>query len=228
MTASDPKEKQEKPTKTTLHAVDAMWEEEALWEIEKGEGYEEIGAGIEAEKAGEMAGLLRHSALPATLSKEAFARIGDALFGSALAIPIERILESSVSSADRLRVVEAAYVEKKADTENRAEWWWSRWVSWLQQASVWRPVSAWRPVWGLAALGCVMWAVAGVWNIEKPPSSRLTKVEISAAAQGPWPNGVDPFAVTRDASERLGHVLRYYREQRQDQWIEDLGASNVR
>jgi hypothetical protein len=95
-------------------------------------------------------------------------------------------------------------------------------VSGLWQAS------AWRPAWGLAALGCVFLGVVSMWQTNGPHPTRIEPIVRAQTQRGPWPEGVNPFGVTRDASERLGHVLRYYREQRQDQWIEDLGGSNVR
>ncbi len=231
MTARDPKEKREKPEDTASYQADAMWEDEALLERGLGEPYEEI----RAEQADEVAGLLRHSAHPPHLSSDAFARIGDALFGAAFAAPLERILPSSNLPRDRTTessLQDANPVVQETNSPPQSLGYskpidsfiasWSRWVSGLWQAS------AWRPAWGLAALGCVFLGVVGMWQTNGPHPTRIEPIVRAQTQRGPWPQGVNPFGVTRDASERLGHVLRYYREQRQDQWIEDLGGSNVR
>lgn len=227
MTARDPKDKRKKQEDAAWHSVGAMREDETLLERRLGESYGEA----ETEQANEMAGLLRHSAHPPRLSTDAFARIGDTLFGADFVVPLERIIESSKDATGLLTessiqstlspVQDVGYSRHIERPIARAPWW-SRWLSGLWQAS------GWRPVWGFAAVGCVFLGVVSLWQTNGPHPTRIEPNNRAQTLRGPWPEGVNPFGVTRDASERLGHVLRYYREQRQDQWIEDLGGSNVR
>ncbi|MCB9639900.1 MAG: hypothetical protein H6728_11085 [Myxococcales bacterium] len=222
MTARDPKNKQEQRASTEqieeellrLFGEDeALYapltpEEEALLEALSGEPHEEpLSDAFDA-----TTGLLRHSLVPPELSAVSFARIGSSIFGEDF--------QQELAVNPQTSVLREPSVEQRVPEDSL----WSRFLAWL-----W-PTAGWRPAWGVAALGGVFLVMvgAGVFRVEPPTRTAAPQGLAYRAGQGPWKRGEDPFTVTRNASERLGHVLRFYREQRHDQWLDDLGSSYAR